>query len=396
MSDKPPPSDATAAAPSAASANEPRTLRRAQLDELVALLIARGYRVVGPRERDGAIVYGELSGADELPIGRRDEQAPGRYRLAERDDRAVFGFVVGPDSPKRLLHAPVERLFQLRRKERGFEAVPQPLPSEKTAIIGVRACELRAIAVQDRVMIGGEHVDPRYAARREAVLLVAVSCAEPAGSCFCTSMNSGPRPTSGFDLALTELAADDPDAHRFLVEVGSDAGASLIDALGLAEADDADQRAADAVASRATENMGRQLDTTGIRELLLDNPEHPRWQEVAQRCLSCTNCTMVCPTCFCTRVDDYTDLAGDTAERVKRWDSCFSLDYSYMHGGEVRSSTQARYRQWLTHKLASWFDQFDESGCVGCGRCITWCPAGIDITEEVAAIRRAQQERTAP
>jgi Fe-S-cluster-containing hydrogenase component 2 len=150
------------------------------------------------------------------------------------------------------------------------------------------------------------------------------------------------------------------------------------------------------VASRATENMGRQLDTTGIRELLLDNPEHPRWQEVAQRCLSCTNCTMVCPTCFCTRVDDYTDLAGDTAERVKRWDSCFSLDYSYMHGGEVRSSTQARYRQWLTHKLASWFDQFDESGCVGCGRCITWCPAGIDITEEVAAIRRAQQERTAP
>jgi len=86
-------------------------------------------------------------------------------------------------------------------------------------------------------------------------------------------------------------------------------------------------------------------------------------------------------------VEDTTDLAGETAERVRRWDSCFNSRYSYIHGGNVRQSTRSRYRQWLTHKVASWHDQFGSSGCVGCGRCITWCPVGIDITEEIAAIR---------
>jgi formate hydrogenlyase subunit 6/NADH:ubiquinone oxidoreductase subunit I len=362
---------------------------------LIAALARRGYRVVGPRARDGAIVYGEVASAADLPIGWRDEQAPGRYRLSKRDDAAVFGFVVGPDSPKRFLHVPVERLFQLRRKDRGFEPVPQPKPGGKTAILGARACEIAAIGVQDRVLIGGDYADPRYAARRDDLLIVAVSCGEPGASCFCASMNTGPRPREGFDLSLTEIAPADPEAHRFLIEVGSEVGAAIADELALAPAPGADLSEADAIAEQAAQHMGRRLDTDGIRDLLLGNPEHPRWDDVAQRCLSCTNCTMVCPTCFCTRVDDHTDLSGDTAERVKRWDSCFSLDYSYMHGGEVRSSTRARYRQWLTHKLASWFDQFDESGCVGCGRCITWCPAGIDITEEVAAIRRGEQERTA-
>lgn len=95
---------------------------------------------------------------------------------------------------------------------------------------------------------------------------------------------------------------------------------------------------------------------------------------------------MVCPTCFCTGVEDVTALAGDVTERVRKWDSCFTADFSYQHGGVVRESTKSRYRQWLTHKLSSWVDQFGSSGCVGCGRCITWCPTGIDLTAEVAAI----------
>jgi ferredoxin len=102
---------------------------------------------------------------------------------------------------------------------------------------------------------------------------------------------------------------------------------------------------------------------------------------------------MACPTCFCTTVDDVTDLTGSQAVRSRRWDSCFSMDFSYIHGGSVRSSGASRYRQWLTHKLASWQDQFGASGCVGCGRCITWCPVGIDLTEEVEAIRQDAERR---
>jgi ferredoxin len=133
--------------------------------------------------------------------------------------------------------------------------------------------------------------------------------------------------------------------------------------------------------------MGRQLDTGGIKDLLYDNFEHPRWDDVASRCLTCGNCTMVCPTCFCFSITEVTDLAGLQAEQQRSWDSCFTVEHSNLHGGPVRVSGRSRYRQWMTHKLATWIDQFGTSGCVGCGRCITWCPVGIDITEEAAAIR---------
>jgi formate hydrogenlyase subunit 6/NADH:ubiquinone oxidoreductase subunit I len=143
--------------------------------------------------------------------------------------------------------------------------------------------------------------------------------------------------------------------------------------------------------ANAAAQMGRVMDTSDIKELLYRNYEHPRWDNVAGRCLTCANCTNVCPTCFCTTVEDVTDLTGQQAERRRRWDSCFTMDFSYIHGGSIRASTKSRYRQWMTHKLATWIDQFGTSGCVGCGRCITWCPVGIDITEEVAAIRAGEE-----
>jgi ferredoxin len=138
--------------------------------------------------------------------------------------------------------------------------------------------------------------------------------------------------------------------------------------------------------------MGRAMETDGLPALLARNPEHPRWAQVAERCLTCGNCTLSCPTCFCHTVEDVADLAGTTAERVRRWDSCFTSEFSYIHGGSVRPSARSRYRQWLTHKLSAWHDQFGTSGCVGCGRCITWCPAKIDITEEVHAIREGRRK----
>ncbi len=142
--------------------------------------------------------------------------------------------------------------------------------------------------------------------------------------------------------------------------------------------------------SQQTGTRQRHLDTTDIHDLLLNNLEHPRWAEVAERCLSCANCTMVCPTCFCASVEEVSDLSGDNVRRERAWDSCFTMEHSYTNTGTVRKTTASRYRQWLTHKLATWSDQFGTSGCVGCGRCVTWCPVAIDLTEEVAAIRGDQ------
>ena len=360
------------------------------LEELVLVLVERGFRVLGPTVRDGAIVYDELASAAELPIGWTDDQSPGRYRLERRDDQARFGYAVGPHSWKQFLLPPRLRLWRAARRNGGME-ITEPEPDDTPlAFVGVRACELHGIAVQDRVLLGGAYVDGDYAARRRDAFIVAVNCFEPAGTCFCVSMDTGPKASSGYDLALTEILDGE---HRFLVEVGSARGAEVLDGLSSRAAAAADLQAAAAAVDGAAERMGRQLDTTDLQGLLARNLEHPRWDEVADRCLTCGNCTMVCPTCFCTSVEDHTDLAGEEAERVRLWDSCYSVDHSYIHGGSVRPSGRARYRQWLTHKFGTWHDQFGESGCIGCGRCITWCPVGIDVTEELTAIRATEEQR---
>ena len=340
-----------------------------------------------PVVRDGAIGLEAISRIGDLPRGWSDVQAPGHYRLEQGlgDPGALFGTTVGPQSWKRFLHPPEEVLWRARRQADGFTITAEPPPPAPFAFLGVRACELHAIAIQDLVFLGGAHQDPGYAARRQGAFLVALNCGTAGGTCFCTSMGTGPRAEAGFDLVLTELI--DATSHDFLAAPGSEAGAALLAALPTRPAGPEAVAAAETVWVHSAASMGRQMDTVGLKELLQANPEHPRWDDVAARCLTCANCTMVCPTCFCTSVADHTDLAGTEAERVKRWDSCFTADFSFIHGGSVRASGKSRYRQWMTHKLAHWIDQFGSSGCVGCGRCIAWCPVGIDITAEAAAIR---------
>jgi ferredoxin len=352
------------------------------LDELVAVLRRRGYRVIGPLVRDGAVVYDELATAAELPIGWGDEQEAGVYRLVRREDEARFGYAVGPHSWKQFLQPPHVRLWRAQRN--GGPAQDEAGPDRPFAFVGVRGCDRHAIAIQDRVLLEGRFPDTDYAARREGAFVVAVDCADPAGTCFCVSMDTGPGVDEGFDLALTELL---DGKHRFLVRIGSERGADVMSELESTTVEQRDLTRREQIVEGAAQRMGRELDTTGLRELLQDSLEHPRWDEVAERCLTCGNCTMVCPTCFCTTVEDVTDLSGEQAERWRSWDTCFSLDHSYVHGGSVRPTGRSRYRQWLTHKLGTWWDQFGTSGCVGCGRCIAWCPVGIDITEEAAALR---------
>jgi len=357
-----------------------------QLGKLIESLASRGYEVLGPTVRDGAIIYDRIESASELPVGWTDEQKPGQYRLKRREDEAVFGFVVGPQSWKKYLHPAEVRLWSAERQEGTFRIINnEKKPKRPSAFLGVRACELKAIGIQDKVLLGGEYRDSIYGGRREGVFIIVVQCTQSAETCFCASMGTGPRAESGFDLSLTELVG--PEGHRFVVEAGSDRGVEVLAGLETSPASDADQKKATDAVEAAAKQQVRSIDNNGIKELLYQNFEHPRWEQVATRCLTCANCTMVCPTCFCTNVEDVSDVTGEHAERWRRWDSCFTQAFSYIHGGSVRTSSKARYRQWMTHKLAAWIDQFGSSGCVGCGRCITWCPVGIDITEEVRAIR---------
>ena len=363
-------------------------------DALLDALRQRGHRLVGPTVRDGAIVLDEIERAADLPAGWTDDQQDGRYRLRRRDDAALFGYAAGPHSWKRWLHPPALVRWRARREKSGFSAEPDATPPPSFAFVGVRACELSAILVQDRVFLGGTFLDPAYRGRREAAFVLAVNCTSPSGTCFCASMRTGPRAPAGFDLALTELLA--AQRHELLLEVGSERGAAVAECLPQRAAEPADLEAAAAALEHAAKRMGRALDTDGLQELLYRRYEDPHWDEVAKRCLGCANCTMVCPTCFCATVEDATDLSGSATERRRVWDSCFSQEFSYVHGGSVRTSAGARYRQWITHKLATWHEQFGVSGCVGCGRCITWCPVGIDITAEARAVRQGDTQGSRP
>jgi sulfhydrogenase subunit beta (sulfur reductase) len=341
-----------------------------------------GFSLVGPTVRDGAIVLDELTQTSARPVGWSDQQAPGRYRLQQTRESQYFAYTCGPHSWKKYLLPSTLKLFSIEKRNGKWRVQPGQDSVPRYAFIGVRACELSAIGIQDRVFMTGGFRDPHYMHRREPIFVLAVNCTQPASTCFCVSMKTGPRATGGFDLGLTEL----PDA--FVVEVGSEAGSEALRETGWAPATAFDVGRATQAWQRAEHAMQRQMRTDDLPGLLYNNLEHPRWDEVATRCLSCANCTQVCPTCFCTTVEDHSNLKATVAERTRIWDSCFALDFSHVHGGNIRPTIRSRYRQWLTHKLASWIDQFGISGCVGCGRCITWCPVGIDLTEEVQAIRQ--------
>lgn len=368
----------------AASVGDHLLLDRHDFPAFLSALQAAGYRVVGPTIRDGAIVYGDIRAETDLPIGWTERQNAGKYRLERRWDGALFGYVVGPHSWKKYLFPSHERLWTATRDGAGFTVSAEPEDQTRYAFLGMRACELAALDITDKVFLGG-FPDPSYGARRQRILRVAVQCGQAGGTCFCVSMGTGPGVTHGYDLSLTEILSE--GRHEFLVAVGTEAGAAVLGSVPCRPATAATDATAAAIVAQTSASMGRWMDPTGLRDLLLSQPDHPAWDRVAKRCLSCTNCTMACPTCFCNTTEEVPSLDAEKTERWRRWDSCFNLEFTKLHTTSVRTSGSSRYRQWLTHKLGSWNDQFGTSGCVGCGRCITWCPVAIDITEEVAALR---------
>ena len=354
------------------------------LQDVFNALTAAEFSVIGPTLDQEAIVFDTIRSIEQLPIGWTDDQGPAEYRTRNRNDGKYFGYVAGPTTWKKYLYPPHISLFSCRQEEGGLHFESNQA-SGKYAFIGVRGCDLAAIGIQDHILLEDLYQDPHYRARREQAFILAVNCTEPGETCFCTSMKSGPKCQSGFDLSLTECSSS------FLLEIGSELGAEMVENCAWEPASAFELNQASKLLEQAANDMGRVLDTGDLPDLLYENLESPQWDIVSKRCLSCTNCTMVCPTCFCVDVLDVSDLSGQNTERVRVWDSCFNSDYSHVHGGNTRPTIRSRYRQWLTHKMASWVDQFDSLGCTGCGRCITWCPAGIDLTQEIASIREGGQ-----
>jgi ferredoxin len=367
-----------------------KIIKRSELDSLFNLLHRDGYETIGPCVKDNAIIYDVIKGSAELPLGWSDEQDKGMYRLKKNENPTLFAYAVGPHSWKKFFHPSEQLLWKAKQTENGFEVLPEEKEEKKKlAFIGVRACELSAMSIQQNVFAEGAALAGKGSYLYDHPFIVAINCTHPSKNCFCTSMETGPKAQKGFDISFTEIY--NSNTHYFIAETGSERGVALLEQMP-GRAPVANEIAEGEIAiENSAKQINKKLNTHGIKELLYNNYDHPQWEKVADRCLSCGNCTMVCPTCFCSTVEDTIDISGQHAERWNKWDSCFSIDFSYIHGGPVRNSVKSRYRQWMTHKLATWIDQFGTSGCVGCGRCITWCPVGIDITEETASIRNNQK-----
>ena len=356
----------------------PGFMPRDSLSMLFSLLSGSGYRIIGPRVREGAIQFLPLDDADALPKGVSNDQQPGQYRLQSSDSPRQFDWNHGPQALKPLCFAPRETLWEESQDPFAYRQTLPPV--EPTAVIGVRACDLAALAIQDKHFLMEARPDPHYRQRRESLLLIGVDCAHSAATCFCASTGDGPALDGGFDIGMAELD------EGFLIWGQSDKGRAIVEQLDLASADDSQLEAMLESTTRAAREQQRHLSDSEDLLKLYKRLEHARWDDVAQRCLSCGNCTAVCPTCFCYQSEHEMALTGDSAEMVRSWDSCFSPTHSSMGHFQIRPGTKQRYRQWLTHKLAGWQEQQGRIGCTGCGRCIAWCPVGIDLTREARAV----------
>jgi ferredoxin len=369
---------------------EDRKLTPEHLNQLLQSLRTSGFRIVGPVAAEHALRLDEIHELSDLPFGKGVRTEAGRYRVESTGKSTYFGYNLTADSFKKFLFPPIRNLFSVSLDSSDAPFIKDTAEPPETVFLGIRSCELHALAMQDKIFTGGAYRDEFYAAQRKKIFIFAVQCGHANDTCFCASAGTGPAVTLDYDLLLTELSGGN---GSFIVRAGSDKGRGFLERLDAKPASEKDQQDAADLVKNTASSMKRSLPFQGLHERLRDYGDMKHWQEVATRCLSCGNCTNSCPTCFCNTVEDTVHYTGSEAKRVRKWDTCFSEGHSYIHGTTVRASVSSRYRQWLTHKLSTWVDQFDASGCVGCGRCITWCPAEIDITVETNRLLAEKPEK---
>lgn len=363
------------------------------------------YRIIGPKNLNDVVTLTDID-FNDIPSGYTDTQGPGAYRLNPpippsegggkrgfeiegNGGSTVFSFSSGPDSFKRFLNPPFREILTFKKSTKGISAHPSLREEKPLAFIGMRACDMAGLRLLDKVFLEGPVMDTQYNQQRKSMIIIAVNCIHPNDNCFCASMGTGPEIKDGFDIAITELN------DFLLLEIVTSKGKGLMQGLSMEEAGNMDTKEKNSKIEDCRKRIKKSIRASELPWLIYRNLEHPRWTDTADRCLACGSCTQVCPTCFCNSTFDCLQLSGITKKsseisgsRIRTWDSCFSKNFARVHGGNFRASRKSRYRHWMAHKLAYWMDEFGSPGCVGCGRCITWCPVGIDITEEMEALRK--------
>lgn len=328
-------------------------LPKSNLGDFVARL-AKDHEVFGPVAKGDSFVFAPVTNADDV--------------------RLDYDTTVLP--PKKFFHQPEQDMIEFSGIA---EVAREEQPVGKRVLLGVHPCDVNGLLSLDKVFLG-TYPDPYYKKLRENTVIIALNCTRPCQNGFCASFNTGPEVDTGFDLSLTDIG------DKFVVMVGSAKGGELAAGLELASDDDL---VAGRKAMRASQHeITRRIDVDDLPEFLHQNFDHPVWLEEKEKCLACGSCTVVCPTCYCFAVKDMVDLSLEKGGRTRMWDSCMFMEFSRVAMDHIFVPDRtARLKQRMYHKLAYYQQQFDATGCVGCGRCVTACIKHIDPVDVVARIQ---------
>lgn len=319
------------------------------------------FSLIGPVKADGLTEFRQINSSDELNMGYHSTMlSPG----------------------KAYLYRPREELFSFSFGN-SIEIREAPADAEQRILVGVHSCDTNAILYLDRVFLG-QFRDPIYEARRNNTMIISLNCERVTGNCFCPSVGAGPflKSVNGYDMLLTDFGDD------YLVELKSERARGLFNVDDIKKSGAEEFKVKEEKERAALQKFTKTINMDGLDSVLRKGSEHPVWRTTAEElCLSCTNCVMVCPTCFCYDVVDEIAVDKKTVRRYRQWDACQDAKFAEVHGGNFRARRSARLRQFVTHKLGQTF-QFGVFGTVGCGRCITWCPTGIDLTEMAKEVQK--------
>ncbi|MEM4513481.1 MAG: 4Fe-4S dicluster domain-containing protein [Ignisphaera sp.] len=336
------------------------------IKEFVGIADIVGYKVFG-----GSVIWGSISDVNDLPLNVSDIQGPGFFRITKG---TRFRHSVA--SPKVFLN-PSEQLLLMVFRNYDVESVVGEIP--RVVLFGIKPCDVKSIEVLDSIL--GNH--PLYAKARKAIAgIVVEECLEPGETCFCGATDSGPNAGKGFDISYAKV-----NENSVIFRYGSNLGKRIIDELGLKEAErDIVEEYVRLVENAKTKTVSKIPKVVDVQKALYNCIEDISiWAMLSKNCVGCGNCNYVCPTCFCLEFED--EIVDERyAKRVAKWIGCLTYTYGQVAGGHFRPQLYMRYRHFVLHKFLFYPKQIGLLGCVGCGRCITWCPLGVDLRKTLSEI----------
>ncbi|MGD0276344.1 MAG: 4Fe-4S dicluster domain-containing protein [Syntrophales bacterium] len=304
------------------------------------------------------------------------------FKALEKGEEPLVRYANSKNAPKNFFFPHTELMMKYTRTPKGMTFKEKGPEAPEAVLFGVRPCDARSLVLLDRLFDQEKYRDNYYIERRARITVISMACVHPPyATCFCTSVDGAPVSSDGADILITDVE------DNYLVEFLSEKGQKYLSYFGNAAADEAAVARKEEIARQAASEIKSHIPAKEIKPILDVNFEHPFWNTIHQKCLACGTCTFLCPTCHCFDISD--EVKGADGIRIRNWDSCmfplFTLETS---GHNPRTTQKERWRQRAMHKFKYYVDNFNAIACVGCGRCVMYCPVNIDIRKIVTDISK--------